>query len=300
MLEFLYRFALKARHFAYDQGIFKSYSVKPKVISVGNIALGGSGKTPFIRLLAQILSAKGKVAILSRGYRGQNEKSNQSLEVTPETPYELCGDEPLWLKLKLPQVIVIVGKDRVKSAKLAEELGAQIILLDDGMQHRRLKRDLELVLVRPEDLTGHLLPWGRLRDLPERLEKADLLIFSGTPQDFLGRPATSFTVHPVNGSELSGKRVAAFCAIARPDRFFETLKTLNVEIVSRDTLPDHRPFSRERLEKLAKTKGIDCLVCTEKDAIKIPKDLKLSLPIIPLAIELEMQENFQQYIEEIL
>ncbi|MBS0615643.1 MAG: tetraacyldisaccharide 4'-kinase [Verrucomicrobia bacterium] len=271
LLSLLYGAIIFLRNAAYDLKLFKTYRLSVPVISVGNIAVGAMGKTPLVRWLAEDISKTKKVAILSRGYRSQSE--HNILRVTALTPATLCGDEPLWLAQKLPSVAVWVGKDRVKTGEQAIAEGAEIIILDDGLQHRRLCRDIEIILVGPPE--KYFLPRGWLRDSPRRLKKADLLA---------GREGLQFELRLK--ADLQGKKVALFCAIGRPERFIESVRQAGATIVATLLKDDHRSFITEELQKFSLQNPGTLLVCTEKDAVKIPSEVKSSLGIQELPAEI--------------
>jgi tetraacyldisaccharide 4'-kinase len=302
LLSYGYLGGVKMRNAAYDRGMLKAYACGLPVISIGNIVAGGTGKTPLTAYIAEELSRKKKVAILSRGYRGT--LGNQTLLVTPQTPTSLCGDEPRLLADKLPDVLVFVGKDRLESAKKAQALGAEILLLDDGMQHRQLKRDVDIVSMHKDNLFGHgaFLPRGLLRDDPHRLKKASLIALQGAPTEeeyraaktqlrpLTDAPITAFKLEIEEGERFAGKKVAAFCALACPHRFFETLSRIGAHVVLTETLPDHAHFTRRHLEKISQTAiklGAELLVCTEKDSVKLAESLKKSLAIETLKMRLQ-------------
>ncbi|MCH9609165.1 MAG: Tetraacyldisaccharide 4'-kinase [Chlamydiales bacterium] len=250
-----YAIFLHIRHALYTLGLKRATWFDVPVVSVGNIVVGGSGKTQLILLLADELKEK-RIAILTRGYPVYRGKPMRVLKTTPAT---LCGDEPKLLAKRLPDAIVIVGRDRIKGAKLAIELGAELILLDDGMQHRRLGRDIEIGLGSRE---GDFLPKGRLRDLPKRMEKADLVL---GPSDLRCRPAGLFSE---NGKGVDvPKKVALFCGIGNPEGFVETVKEMGCDIVKTQFLADHEKMGIKELKKLAT--GVDMVVCTEKDQVKL-------------------------------
>lgn len=276
-----YRGAVSLRNFAYDF-VIPSIRLSVPVISVGNIVAGGTGKTPFIHYLTKVLG-ESEIAILSRGYR---RKGSKTVVVESDTSVECCGDEPLLLAQKLPKAKVIVGADRVMSGRIAERLGAKLILLDDGMQHRGLHRDIEIGVMDARDLfgRGHFLPRGLLRDSPKRLSKADLIILNGVKdkdhfealttriRQYTEAPITAMELIVENSIELASKKVGVFCAIAAPERFIDTLKTLGCDIVLKEFKPDHLPFTQEEIEQfanLAHDRGAECIVCTEKDAVKL-------------------------------
>ncbi len=238
------------RHTCYDKGLFAVHKVDVPVVSVGNIAVGGRGKTPLVILLGEIFASY-KVAIISRGYGG--------------------GDEMEVIKRHLPNALLYANPNRVISAKKAVEDGADLILMDDGFQHRRLHRDFDLVLVQPQDLKGRYLPAGQLRDSKRRLSKATVIHTLETK--------ASCSV------ELAGERVAIFCGIGSPERFKKTVTELGAIIVHELYLADHEPIGSARLHTFynqASVMGIKYLVCTEKDEVKLPEH---HLPIVSVRIE---------------
>lgn len=306
----LTRCGVALRHFGYDQAFFPIHRVDVPVISVGNILLGGSGKTPFVRFLSSQLAKTHKVAILTRGYRSQAEKGKTPLIVDPSMPASLCGDEPLLLAQALPNVEILVCADRVASAQLAQKRGAELIVLDDGMQHRRLHRDLEIVLVAADQPLGGkaFLPGGLLRDSPKRLQAADLIVVTGakSAEDFAAvqQELLAYTHAPIagmklqvrNAADVRGKRVALFCGIARPRRFIDTLRALDCEIVYAETAADHGSIaSLDFFTRTAKERGAELLVCTEKDYVKglagfTPLEIALEPAYNPSFIQSIIQE----------
>ncbi len=309
-----YRAGVCLRNFAYDIGFPKSKLNVP-VISVGNVVAGGTGKTPLVQYLAQSLYPK-KVVILSRGYK---RKSKKTVFVKEDTSFEECGDEPLLLAKKLPESTVVVHPNRAFAGHIAQLYDPDIFLLDDGMQHRQLHRDYEVVSMDAENLfgAGYFLPRGFLRDSPKRLATADCIFLNGVRDEEhykqLEPKIRIYTKAPIvcmqriieNKTELASKKVVSFCAIAAPYRFQNTLKTLGCDIVMKAEKPDHDPFQVEELERLAnlgKQKGAACLVCTEKDAVKLPPDLVLQLPIIAVRMALKPfigKEHLETFIKEV-
>jgi tetraacyldisaccharide 4'-kinase len=294
-LSYLYRTGVLLRNGAYDRGLFAAHACGLPVVSIGNIVAGGTGKTPFVRFLAQELSKTFQVAILSRGYRSAVEKTGETLQVAPTTKVSQCGDEPYWLACSLPQVQVWVGKNRLKSAQRAQKNGADVLLMDDGMQHRQLKRDFEIILVNGEDPfgKGFFLPRGLLRDSPHRLAHADCII-AINPSSQIEEQLRPFTQAPLifartlSDLSLIGKKVAVFCAIGHPERFLKSVREAGGEIVASFFKPDHEPFHAEELRGFAGKSGADALICTEKDHVKLASDFKCQLPIISLPSRLEI------------
>jgi len=304
-LSALYSRGLRCRHLAYDRGWFASTAVPACVVSVGNIAWGGTGKTPIVQKLAKELVSKYKVAVLSRGYRGGAEYFDPPLLVShgsgPLVEAALAGDEAFMHALALPNVEVWSSKYRVEAARLAIARGAEVLILDDGMQHRKLKRDMEIITLDGGDhlLKQKLLPSGRLRDLPERLRCADVIIVHNAQTNFEERSQEirKFSDAPLIATQMSPKaesieaianrRVAMFCAIGRPQRFESTLRSLNTEIVDRLCVRDHSAFPKKKLTRFAenaKKKGAEMLVCTRKDFVKLP----LNLGLFPVVLDAEV------------
>lgn len=296
LLSLLYATGVKLRHTAYQSHLLPIHKVSAVVVSVGNIVAGGTGKTPLVHLLARTLASDHSVAILSRGYASEAEEREMPTRVEPEMSANEVGDEPLWLAQKLANIQVWVGRDRVKSAEQAVKNGAEIIVLDDGFQHRRLHRDFDVVVTGDEPYSnGHFLPRGYLRDLPSRLEQADLIAVMGKQKLDISVPQVVFERKIL--ANLHGKKVALFCAIANPQRFIQAVASLGGEMVNTYIKPDHEPFSLEELTLLSRS--ADVLVCTEKDFVKLPKT---TLPIMPLPLEISIAEGdevWKQFIHQI-
>jgi tetraacyldisaccharide 4'-kinase len=290
LLSLLYRTGVKLRHAAYQSKILPTTQVPAVVVSIGNIVAGGTGKTPLVHFLASQLLKDHKIAILTRGYRSKAEKLKEPTLVEPTMNAADVGDEPLWLAQKLPQVEVWVCADRIASAKKAIEHGAEIILLDDGFQHRRLHRDFDIVVVSGQSpySNGHFLPRGHLRDLPARLLDATLIAVMGSKR--LDLPVRQVFFERTTAVSLKGKKVALFCAIANPERFLTQVQETGAQITVSFIKPDHDFFSAEEIEELAKKSKADMLVCTEKDFVKLI-DVKTSIPLTTVPLELSITEG---------
>ncbi len=304
LLSLPYAAAVKIRNLAYDLKLLPRKTSPIPVVSIGNIAAGGTGKTPFVHYLARELSQKRKIAILTRGYRSKLEHAAQPKQITEKDCATVCGDEPLLLKKLLPNVDVWVGKRRDISSDLALKQGAQLLLLDDGMQYRKLRRQCEIVCLDATDplAKGYFLPRGMLRDDPKRLKQANILILNNCRDEKHFEQACALlktiTQAPIVGTRLkidgiqfSGEKVAAFCAIAKPHRFLESLKECGAEVISQRFKEDHRTFSPQELTlyaQEAKQLGAKYLLCTEKDFIKLSSSINLELPIFPLKTEIEI------------
>jgi tetraacyldisaccharide 4'-kinase len=317
----LFKFGIKLRNFAFDHFIKETVADLP-VISVGNIIAGGTGKTALIQKLGKDLGAKHRIAVLLRGYRSEVEKVGGSLHLIEKsrvTP-SLCGDEAYLLWKQLPETTFFIGKDRVLNAKRAAYHQADLALLDDGMQYRRLHRNFEIVMLHAGDLygKGFYLPRGYLRDSPKRLAKADY-VFINHVQDLLHFQAlekevkkeTSASIigvqmvphsvqglHGENWENLKGRRVAVFCGLGKPDSFFQTVEKMEAEISTKLILPDHIPPTRRQLVEfaiLAEEKGCELILCSEKDWVKLSNLPQLPLPIGYLKASLEVVANQGHY-----
>ncbi len=280
------------------------------VVSVGNLTTGGTGKTPVVCFLAKWFRSRDvRVAIVSRGYgRGQADSNDEALE----------------LYARLPDVPHVQDPDRVAAARIAvEELEAQVILMDDGFQHRRLHRDLNIVLI---DATvpfgyGFLLPRGLLREPLSSLKRADLVILSRCDcvektqlqkieQEIRGYSETLSIIqsahvpaalmeHPdkeISVTTLQGENIAVFSAIGNPEAFKTTLKQCGANIVDSRELPDHDPYEPETVESLrtwilSLKHSVSRVVCTHKDLVKLATDSLGGVPVSALIIELQLLSN---------
>lgn len=318
ILSVFYRGVLALRNKAYDWGILSSQRVAVPVVSIGNIVVGGTGKTPVTEMLSLALQEKCNLAILTRGFRSEMEKRGQMGQIRQGNAALECGDEPSLLVQKT-KAAVWVGSDRVSSARAAIAEGAECLLLDDGMQHRRIARDFEIVVIDAQDplSQGRFLPRGLLRDAPHRLKNADLILLTHCKDvaqfDAAHRQIAPYTQAPcvgvrvcvLNAEELPGK-VGVFCGIGTPERFLQTVRDLNREIVDTFLLKDHGMPSEDALLCFAKEcreKGAVALLCTEKDAVKWPRfSSHLGLPVIPVIMQLECvvgKEHFEKMVQKI-
>jgi len=278
----------------YASGLRRRERASVRVVSVGNIALGGVGKTPLVALLAGALKRAGaRPAILTRGY-GRSEKRPALITHDRALPWQLVGDEPALLALTLPAVPIIVDADRVRGARVAvAECAATHLVLDDGFQHWRLARDLDVVVASGSDPLCRETP---RRESPRALRRADAIVVSGVdvassesafallrsvaPRVPLFATSTVATgvrrgAERLPAAALAGQRVVAAAGIASPARFFATLRGLGAEVVSTVAFPDHHVHTRAGiLELLASAESLGAaLVLTGKDAVKVPFDL---------------------------
>ena len=290
----LYAVLLRARAAGYRLGILRSYRLPVPVISVGNITLGGTGKTPTVAWIADYLMKRGKrVAVLTRGYGGTLEgevrivSDGSTLFLSPEE----AGDEPCLLARKLPGLMVVIGADRYRAGLLAlEALKPDLFILDDGFQHLRLERDLNILLLDAANpfSNGYTLPAGFLREQAGACERADLVVYtrcaeSGKPNLFPRKPGlwTSHTLNglvPLEGGErtglesLKGARVTAFSGIADPGAFFDLLESCGVRLIATVAFPDHARYGEEEIAAICRLKDASrstILLTTEKDAVKL-------------------------------
>lgn len=263
------------------------------VVSIGNLSTGGSGKTPFVMLLGELLKARGvKFDVLSRGY---GRESRGVLLVDPAGLPQQYGDEPLLIARKL-QVPVIVAENRYQAGCFAESrFGPQVHLLDDGFQHRGLARDFDIVLLTPQDASDRLLPAGRLREPLSSLRRADAVVLTS------GASADAF---PVDGKLIwrvrrgiipknLPARPVVFCGIARPQNFVLQLRAANIEPVAEAFYRDHYAYGekdcRELLD-LKKRSEAGGFVTTEKDAVNLGPYLSALQPLAVVPVKMELAD----------
>lgn len=280
------------RVFLYRRGLLSSYRAGVPVISVGNLAVGGTGKTPAVDYLVKLLRGeKKRVAVVSRGYgaRVQGVRVVSAGSGPVLSPAE-CGDEPFLLARRNPEAVVLVAPKRREGVRLAEErFGAQVILLDDGFQHLAVERDLDIVLLdaqRPFG-NGRVFPAGILRENRSALRRAGIFLLTRCPEPLpvdppglagmvlhsrhrLSTTGISLDGREVPLSALAGKRGAAFAGIAHPERFYSDLERGGLTLTARVSFADHVAYGREQIERLADGCGeVDYLITTEKDGVKL-------------------------------
>jgi tetraacyldisaccharide 4'-kinase len=307
-------------------GLVRGKIIKPAhspipVISVGNLTLGGSEKTPLVMEIISYLTKLGlKPALVARGYRGGWEKTGGVLSdgKTLFGTWEQGGDEPAMIARRFPKAGVFVGKDRARSCRKAHNLGFDVAILDDGFQHLRLARDIDIVLHDDRSSAGRregfaalrradILLWkkgGRRACLEEIRRTCPLLsIFEyGVKAQGLGRLGTA-EIYPVEA--LKSQDVFAFCGIARPGRFFALLEEYGLTLKARTCYPDHFPYPEQALDRLGaayRESGATAFLTTEKDAIKLEgRAESLSpIPVYFLKIGLDVPEAFFERIRDVL
>jgi len=292
----IYGLGVRARNALYDRGTLKSMALQGPVISVGNLSVGGSGKTPFVLLLGELLKARGiKFDILSRGYGRQTQ--GVGLVDAAGSPRDF-GDEPLLIarRLGLP---VVVGENRFEAGQFAEKkFGTQLHLLDDGFQHRALARDFDIVLVTAEDATDHLLPAGRLREPLSSLSRADAVVFTSdaSPDNFPVEGKLVWRVRREIVTRNVPPRPVAFCGIARPRNFFQQLRAAGIEPAAEAVYRDHHSYSEQDIRDLLQLKArseAGGFVTTEKDEINLGNCIYQlpGLTVVPLKVELADAAN---------
>jgi tetraacyldisaccharide 4'-kinase len=321
-LSYPYNWAHELRLQAYHRGWAAIRRLPCRVISIGNLTLGGTGKTPVVEVVAGLLQEEGiRVCVLSRGYGG---KAQSGITVVSDgerclVPPEVAGDEPVLLAEHLAALPVIVGKDRYAAGMLAvERFGADAIVLDDGFQHVQLARDLDILLLdawRPFG-DGRLFPRGDLRDRPAAVARADAIVLTR----WESAAAPSLLLPPLCRSDLplfcsqhrpldlrvladghilpltclEGQRIVAFCGIGTPHHFRLTLQRLGAEIVAFEAFPDHHPYRRSEIEQLvmvAKEYHVDIIVTTEKDGVRLRRLAPLAGQVWELRIRATIVER---------
>lgn len=324
----LYGAAARLRRRAYQQGWLKSRRLACPVISVGNLTLGGSGKTPLVAAVAEVLLRKGrKPAILTRGYGRQRGADLIALEPGPHRNPDArtAGDEPALLARTLPQVPIVICADRFRAGQLAEKrFGVDVHILDDGFQHLALARDVDLVAidVTQDVLHGAVLPAGRLREPLSALSRADIVVLTRTEiQDPAATEKQVRAIHArvpifncamglrglagadsgqaVEPEDYRGRPVCAFCAIGNPSAFFSDLRRWGFKPVAEMAFRDHHVYSRqdaERLNRAAREKGAVAFLTTEKDGMNLPSGLEFGLSVLACTIRAEISdaEKFEQ------
>ena len=320
LLSLVYDAVTRARVFLYDKSLFQSRKLPCSVISVGNITLGGTGKTPLTLFIGRLLKERGyKTAVLSRGYGGSGEGRSMILSRGDGPLYgpDESGDEPYLIASKLHGIYVITGKDRFRSGMLAcDSFNVDVAILDDGYQHLSLKRDLNILLVSPKTLNGngYLLPRGELRESLEAMNRADLIVVKGDKDQhpelldrlkviierdrvfFFKYKPVSFINHRNGKKEkldlIEGKRLLAVCGIALPDSFIETVIDLGGLVCKKMIFPDHYKYTTKDIEDIKKASSdVDLIVTTEKDGVKLSKIFPSDLDIYMFEIDIEIAEE---------
>ena len=326
LFSFFYSCAHQFRLWAYRWGGLPRRKLDCRVISVGNLTLGGTGKTPFVMMIAETLRGNGmKPAILSRGYGGESREPVNVVcdgKKTLLSP-EWAGDEAVMMADKLKNVPVLTGPDRYKTGQYAlQHFDVDTLILDDGFQHLALKRDLDILLfdhARPLG-NGHLFPAGELREPAKETKRADMVCFtrySGGPVDFdpqLLESVPQVKTHlrldsiirmsdeeVLDAEILKGEPVAAFCGIAKPEGFRQILLDTKIQLKLFRAFPDHHAYTLKDIKDLeasAEKEGVRFILISEKDAVKL-KNMKLTGPFFKVVIELEILEGRETFNKQI-
>src|SRR5581483_2294212 len=316
----------RIRIFLYEKGVFQRKRAGCYVVSIGNLTVGGTGKTPFTIYLAEKWREKGyKIGIVSRGYKGSYE-GPVVLVSDGEAILEKVssvGDEPYLMAERLKGIPIVVSADRFKGCqRLIERFKVDIILLDDGFQHLRLHRDLNLLLVDATNPFGNgcLLPRGSLREPVSEVRRADLVIFTRSENrsdatewiseiERLGRPCLRSRFQPTGlielhtgshrpATDLRDRPVFALCGIGNPDSFLRLLTALGAEIKDQLIFGDHYAYQESdwmRIKKTAEAAAVKWIVTTEKDAVKIKDFLPADFEVWVLRVEVSFWEEAEKW-----
>ena len=333
-LSWLYGIGVGFRNILFEIGILKSRSYKTPVISVGNITVGGTGKTPHVEYLVRLLQDKMRVAVLSRGYK---RKSRGFVLAMPDTPMHQIGDEPYQMKQKFPQVTIAVDKKRTHGIQLLEnsDEAPDVILLDDAFQHRYVKPGINILLVDYHRLIIYdkLLPVGRLREPLKGKDRADIVIITKCPKELkpmefrvitkamnlypyqhlyfstieYDQLQPAFPDTPTWHGHCSDMNVLLLTGIASPRQLAKDL-TPQVKSITPLTFADHHKFRRKDIQRLNKTfedmPSPKCIITTEKDAVRLANaeglidTVRQNLYVQPIHISfmLDQEESFNQNI----
>ncbi|MBL8149255.1 MAG: tetraacyldisaccharide 4'-kinase [Blastocatellia bacterium] len=321
----VYQMIVGLRIALYEQSYIKPKQLSKVVISVGNITVGGTGKTPIVEFIASYLSEENmEVAILTRGYKRIDSSRRQvvvSDGISVKAGFEEAGDEPFMLAAKLKNVKVIVNSNRFEAGHFAiNEFGSDLLLLDDGFQHMQLRRDLNLLVLDATDLFGggEIVPFGRLREPIYSIKRADAIIVTRSDREFdrdllfnvldglgvnvpiiysyheLTGLHDLFSKKPVAIRTLNRAKAGIVCAIGNPDLFVEDLQLYRTEIVSKQVFRDHHQYTQTDIDKvvnLASSSGASFLITTEKDAVKMEKFSFGEMPVYVTEIKAKFEDE---------
>ncbi len=291
LLSAVFGTAVRLRNALYDAGTLPSRRLQGPVISVGNLCVGGAGKTPFVILLGELLKQRGlRFDVLTRGYGRQS--AGVKLVDPAGGPREF-GDEPLLIARRL-QVPVIIGEDRHAAGLFAEaKFGPQLHLLDDGFQHRQLAREFDIVLVTPDDARDRLLPAGRLREPLVSLRRADAVVLTAgaEPASFPLAQKRVWRAHRGILPRNVPERPVAFCGIARPQSFLAQLRKAGIEPAAEAAFRDHHIYTEKDIRDLLflrEQSSAGGFVSTEKDAINLGDFQKSLEPLAVVPVKMEL------------
>jgi tetraacyldisaccharide 4'-kinase len=326
----LYEIAVRLRVAAYETHYRKPKRLDATVIGIGNITLGGTGKTPMVAYIARyIKSEEHSVAILTRGYGRKSSgmlKLNTPREFStndqPDKSYSEFGDEPLMLARALPDIPIVINKDRFDGGRWAiDTLGAEALVLDDAYQHLALARDLNILLIDATDPFGgfEMVPFGRLREPLYGIKRADLVIITRADKPFDQAQTNAIIKHfcgnkvPVmyayssitslrhietsenyETDQFTGWNAALLCGIGNPHAFADDILQLGINIVSENFFPDHHAFTQQDLDRVtqaAQEAGADLIVTTEKDAVRLEGMKHGVVPVYAAQLEIQSEDE---------
>jgi len=320
-LSAIYGQVTRFRRHWYEQRPARQRQLGVPVVSVGNLVVGGSGKTPVVAMLAELLRDNGYApAVISRGYKRRD--TTHAVAIVSDgaavlAPVDVSGDEPQLLARRLTGVAVVVGADRYQAGLIARDrLGARVLILDDGFQHLRLARTVDLVLMAEADLVEQVLPAGRLREPLDAAARADALLVTGRAQagPLASRVGAkqSFVVRvrfrplqlvtPFGAAVVQPpRRVVVVAAIARPERLVDAVKELGYAVEEQITFPDHHWFTPEDVEKvqaIARRVSADAILTTEKDAVRLESVAAGPIPMmfLPIDADIEPRDAFTRWL----
>lgn len=310
MLSTLYAAIARRRREYYAARPHLRRRLRRPVISVGNLAVGGRGKTPVVASLARILLEMGeRPAILSRGYARRRAEDGVVVVRDPDgirADLDRSGDEPLMLARQLPGAIVMASADRYLAGRLAEHhFGATAHVLDDGFQHLQLDRDVDIVIVEREDIERpQTLPSGRLREPLDTLIAANAILSTDEAVTIDAAPELDipfFRLRRTLGAAPPEEPVFAVAGIAGPDRFVGDLRTAGWRVAGVMTFRDHHHYTRRDLARIvaaARSSGASSVVTTEKDMVRLLRFRPFAMPMacVPLTMEAEPREAFRQWL----
>jgi len=300
---------IRAKNFLYDHNLIKAKKSKPIVISVGNISLGGAGKTPFTIALSSFLKKQGySVGVAVRGHGRKNEKDSFLMK---DQGWDIAGDETILLQNNLGTIPIYVSKNKFDAANhLYNEKNCEIVIMDDAFQHRKIYRDIDIVLVAKETAESKnkkLFPYGQLREPIINLKRADMIIETksseskkggfvlnwGYKQSLLMPDGETCSLGVLKGYN----NILSLCAIGSPKSFEKTLGFLKINYKKSLHYPDHYPFTKKDIDKLnvfIKKNNIDAIVCTEKDLIKL-KEYKqmLKVPLGAIMLDYSLGQDIE-------
>ncbi len=324
MISSIYGLGVRARLFLFETGILEGSRLPCRVISVGNITLGGTGKTPTVEYIAELLKDEGKeVVILSRGYGGEMERKLGVVSDGNRLLLSLAqaGDEPYMLAQRLKGIPILVGRRRDLTGRYAiDHFHPQVAILDDGFQHLGVRRDVDILLVDSQIGfgNGYLFPRGPLREPLAQLRRADLFIMTKVvnpnacrelEERIRSHKRDAIIFHSTYGPDcltnlntgerlpleyIKGTPIAALSGIANPAYFRHLLEIAGAKVEQEIIFPDHHVYSREDFPSMQVTMGkAECIVTTEKDAAKLRGLIEEDLPIMSLGISVNIMEGDQ-------